>query len=364
MKNKKIAFIFPKDSSAIFNRKSEETFGGATVQMFMLAKEFSNYNDINISCLVVEFGHKDEEIINGLKIHNTFSKNDNLFLKIIKFHKAIQKIRPDVIVQHGLTIFSSLLAVYCKVFNIKFVYMFASDVEADGYYQTNHKKAILFKLLIDYSDILVTQNQYQHNKIISKYNRYADILYNGFPVNSSFNNKKDFILWVGRAEKLKQPEKFIKLASLNTNYKFVMICNKVVGQEDYFFNIDLLAKKIENLEFIPRVPFNEIEIYFKRAKIFINTSNYEGFPQAFIQATKNKVPIISLNVNPDNFITEYSCGIICDSKDIVMNQSIEALLSDSHKYDQISKNAYNYARKNHDIKKNARILYNMIFNKF
>ena len=37
MKYKKIAIIFPKDSSAIFDKKSTETFGGATVQMFLLA---------------------------------------------------------------------------------------------------------------------------------------------------------------------------------------------------------------------------------------------------------------------------------------------------------------------------------------
>lgn len=360
MKNKKIAFIFPKDSSAIFDKKSKETFGGATVQMFLLAKEFSNYGDIDVGCFVVEFGWKDEEVTNGLKIYNTFSKDDNLFIKIIKFHKAIRKVRPDVIVQHGLTIFSCLLAVYCKIFKNKFVYMFASDIEADGYYQTNHKKATLFKLLISFADTLITQNQYQHDKILDKYNRKTDILYNGFPFDNSFNDKKNFILWVGRAEKLKQPEKFIKLASLNTNYKFVMICNKVVRQEDYFFSIEQLAKKIENLEFIPHVPFSEIEVYFKKAKIFVNTSDYEGFPQSFIQAAKNKVPIISLNVNPDDFITKYICGVYCGGDEKLMNHSIRELMNDSHKYGLLSENAYQYAKKNHDIKKNVRYLYNLI----
>ncbi len=224
----KIAFIFPKNSSAIFDNKSKETFGGATIQIFLLAKEFRNYNSIDVSCLVVGSGRKDGEEINGLKVYNTFGKDDNLFTKIIKFHKAIYKVKPDIIVQHGLTIFSCLLAVYCKVFNIKFVYMFASDVEAEGYYQTNHKKAPLFKLLISYADILITQNQYQHDKILCSCNRKTDILYNGFPIEKSFGDMKEFILWVGRAEKLKQPEKFIQIASSNNSYRFVMICNKVV----------------------------------------------------------------------------------------------------------------------------------------
>jgi len=361
MVKKKIAIIFPKDSSAIFDKKSTETFGGATVQMFLLANEFSNYMDVEVSSLVTDFGQYDECTIEGLKLYKTFSKNDILLIKIIKFNKAIRKIKPDVIIQHGLTIFSSLLAVYCKVFRIKFVYMFASDVEADGYYQSTGKKALLFKLLIRYSDVLVTQNNQQYHNLLKKYQKHSEILLNGFPINELPDGVRDCILWVGRAEKLKNPSKFIESAALNFKYKFVMICAKVVGQEKYFNEIKYLAGAIKNLTFIPFVPFNEINIYFRRAKILVNTSNYEGFPQTFIQAAIDKVPIVSLNVNPDNFITKYKCGIVCNGNETFMTQSIQNLLSDPKQLNQLSTNAYKYARENHDIKKNTRMLYDLIF---
>ena len=360
-KNKRIAIIFPKDSSAIFDDKSTETFGGATVQMFLLANEFSNYEDIDVSCLVVNFGRKDGEVINGLKIYNTFSKKDNLFIKIIKFHKAIYKVKTGVIIQHGLTIFSCLLAVYCKVFGTKFVYMFASDVEADGCYQRTNKKALLFKLLVRCADVLITQNQYQYRKIFTDYSRKTNILYSGFPIKKLLNTNRDFILWIGRAEKLKNPLKFIDLASLNSDHKFVMVCNNSVGPEDYFNRMKYLADGVKNIEFIPYVPFSKINAYFRGAKLLVNTSDYEGFPQVFIQAAMNKVPIISLNVNPDNFITKYNCGVVCDGDELFMNQSIQNLLIDSQQLNQLSKNAYNYAREHHDIKKNTKTLYDSIF---
>ena len=300
-------------------------------------------------------------MIEGLKLHKTFNKNDNLLIKVIKFHRAIRKLRPDVIIQHGLTIFSSLLAVYCRGFRIKFVYMFASDVEADGYYQSTCKRALLFKLLIRYADVLVTQNNQQYYKILKKYRKKTKILFNGFPIKKLSNITRDYVLWVGRAEKLKNPLKFIESATFNSNYKIVMICTKVVGQEKYFNEIKHFADEIKNLNFIPFVPFSEIEIYFRSAKILVNTSDYEGFPQTFIQAAINKVPIISLNVNPDNFITKHKCGIVCDGNEAFMNQSIQNLLSDSQQLNQLSNNAYNYARENHDIKKNTKMLYDLIF---
>ena len=53
-KNKKVAIIFPKNSSAIFDSNSTETFGGATVQMFLFTKEFNNYLDLDVSSIGVD----------------------------------------------------------------------------------------------------------------------------------------------------------------------------------------------------------------------------------------------------------------------------------------------------------------------
>ena len=39
-----------------------------------------------------------------------------------------------------------------------------------------------------------------------------------------------------------------------------------------------------------------------KSKILINTSSFEGFPNTFVQAWANGVPVISLKVDPDNII--------------------------------------------------------------
>ena len=360
MKDKRIAIIFPKDSSAIFDKKSMETFGGATVQMFLFAKEFNNYLDLDVSSIVVDFGRKDGEVVNGLKIYNRFTKKTPLIRKIYKFHRVIQKVDPDVIIQHGLTIFSCLLAIYCKVFGIKFVYMFAHDAETGGYYQTNRKKAHLFKLLVSYADVLITQNKYQYNKIMTAYNKKTNILYNGFPIVKSFTDHREHILWVARCEKWKRPEKYVKLASSNNQYKFVMVCNEGSDQEHYS-HIRQLAHGVKNLDFLSHVPADEMDAIFQKSLILVNTSDDEGFPQVFIQAAMNKVPIVSLNVNPDSFITKYKCGVVCDGDEMFMGKSIQSLLNTSQKYAQLSINVYSYAIENHDINKNAKELYQLMF---
>ena len=99
----------------------------------------------------------------------------------------------------------------------------------------------------------------------------------------------------------------ISIAKKLPQYTFTIICPKASDQshEEY-----LELKKqfaIPNVKFIEFVPFEEIDDYFANAKLFINTSDDEGFPNTFIQARNNGTPVISFNVDPDNILRDLNC---------------------------------------------------------
>jgi len=98
------------------------------------------------------------------------------------------------------------------------------------------------------------------------------------------------------------------------------------------------------------VPFSEIDSFFQRAKVFVNTSDAEGFPNTFIQACEFGVPILSLNVNPDGFLDEYDCGISCEGDFERFLGSLGFMLTDN-KYIEMGKRGRTYVEQNHDIKK-------------
>lgn len=60
------------------------------------------------------------------------------------------------------------------------------------------------------------------------------------------------------------------------------------------------------------------------AKALINTSNYEGFPNIFLEAWATGVPVISLKVNPGNVIKRHGLGIYCAADLEKMKTSIES----------------------------------------
>jgi glycosyltransferase involved in cell wall biosynthesis len=177
----------------------------------------------------------------------------------------------------------------------------------------------------------------------------AVVVPNGHSLPALSQQERSIVLWVGRSHPVKRPGLFIELAEKVPNEHFVMICQRATGDQNYDALVSR-ANEVKNLEFIERVPFHEVETYFQRAKVLVNTSISEGFPNTFIQAGKWATPILTLNVNPDGFLDEYECGICCNDDFRRLTESLEFLLA-GNKYSEYGKNARKYVEQNHDIAK-------------
>ncbi len=355
MKKTKIAIIFPKDSEALFNKNSERTFGGASVQMYNIARELKSYKSFKTISLIPNYSEICFDENNFFNLVKAYSESNNLLKNFKDFFSTLNKVNPDIIIQHGLTLPSVFLAKYCNLRRKKFIYMFASDVEVEGLYQDSRKKNIFFKILLNNSYKLITQNKFQKKKLKELFGKDSFVLYNGFKFKKNSLKEKKHILWVGRCLKLKNPELFLEIAKENPKENFVMIAPKS-SQEDYYLYILKKAKLIKNLTFIPFVDFFEIDKYFNQAKIFLNTSDYEGFSQTFIQASMNSTPIVSLNSDPDGFLEKNECGFFANGDINLMKNQFKKLLEDKDLAKRMSKNAYNFAQENHDISKNVKKL--------
>ena len=341
---KTICFIAPK-AYPLFNPACDKVFGGAEVDLYYLATEFAKDLEYKVKFIVADYGQPDQEIIENTTLIKSLSFSKNIISDVIKIWNAMKKADCCYYFIKTTSMGTFLAALFCKLHKRAFIYRSAHSTHCDGSWIKKHPlKSIFYKWAVKNAKYIFTQNQ--SDSIALKNSLQADSisLPNGHRIKADSQTQKEYILWTGRSANFKQPEIFLKLAQANPQHKFVMICQKATNDSIYSKLKDK-ADTIENLTFVPRVPFHEINSYFSKAKVFVNTSTAEGYPNTFIQACLNATPILSLNVNPDMFLDKYNCGI-CTNNESGLSESLELILSN---YKLFSDAAFQYALDNHNI---------------
>jgi glycosyltransferase involved in cell wall biosynthesis len=128
-----------------------------------------------------------------------------------------------------------------------------------------------------------------------------------------------------------------------------MIAPMMPGGSDHFEAVRAQAAALGNVEHVGFVPFREVDAHFRRAKAYVLTSGFEGFPSTFVQAAKNGTPILSLDFNPDGFLDRHDCGGCARGDLDRLEEMLVRLLRDPAAWERQSRNAWRYARAHHEL---------------
>lgn len=361
-------------SYKLFHPEDERVlqFGGSEVQQYQLGKELLKDKNFEVSFIVGDFcgrQSKTERIRAeniDISLYKTVKCVKRIFLidsilDFWKLYKAMRKIEADIyIIRGGGSLAGKVAILLKKIFKKKFIYSSAHNRDSNGDFFKHHGRIInwLFRYALTHADKIICQHQNQREAFKKNLNIEARIIKTIYPIEdeSQIQNyeSREFILWVSRLEKWKQPEIFVKLTKEFPNEKFLLITNS--NTSDFKDNIG----RLYNLEIKEGVAFEGINDYFKKAKIFVNTSIQEGFPNTFVQAAKNKTPIISLNINPEEMLEKYEIGRCANGDLQKFTDDLKEILNNEKLWQEMSENAYHYAKENHDIHKIME-KYKMIF---
>lgn len=357
----KICFIQHR-AYELFNPTVKTQFGGAEVQMYLHAKELAKNKDFDIRFIVADYGQPKIENIENVLLFKSSSFNENIWQQAISFFKIFRKTDADVYVQMTLTRFSFLIALLCRLKRKKFIYIISHDNDIDGrILKTNYLLQKLSLLVFLFSSKIVAQNIYQY-ELLKKYQITSEIIMSSLETNTSTSTNKEYHLWIARAESWKKPELFFKLAKLNPNEKFKMVCPPFSEVDTvYYKKIIEQSKGINNVEFIGNyIGFNQLDNLFLKAKTFINTSEKEGFPTTFIHACKNGIPILSLSINPNSLFNEHHIGFYCQNNENEMQLKFMELNNNKKTYDICVANCKEYFNAYHNISNNSDKLLQLI----
>ena len=262
----------------------------------------------------------------------------------------------DLYVVPGNHHMSAVMAFYCRVRKKKYVFLSGSDYDYSPDYKLSpnaidiYGEAYYEKVFaIEGSDLHIVQSPQQAKLLEAGYGRSGVVIRNPIDLSSSRprSSNPDTILWVGKTdERVKRPSWFFSLARRLPEQKFVAIMNKY--DEESFAACLETARSLPNLTLIEKVPFEEVEKYFAEARLFVNTSVFEGFPNTFLQAAKYGVPIIASDVDPAGMLSQHGCGVTCGGDFEILVQSVQRILADERLYSATCQAVLVYVKTQHD----------------
>lgn len=351
---KKTVFFFCEGIDNVLSGSSK--VAGIQVQMSFWARTFVNHG-----WKVVSFSDcKDAFSVEGINfIKKTTSKLlSKLHLEIIQnlldCLRCI-KIKPEIVIVRGASRSYYFLSRLCRKKVITLLYFGASDSdfvpgkEIIGGSSMNRK---LYQKSIRLIDFFITQNKAQYDSLKQNYGKESQIIPNiWIPSQNKFLEKKYDAVWISNLWSVKRAEWFVELAKHFPNFQFAIVGG--VSHKNYYDNIERQASEISNLSFMGAQPFEIVNFILSESRLLVCTSEFEGFPNTFLQAWAQSVPIVS-TVNPSSVLTDYNLGVVVDSEESLHSKT-KLLLNDAELYNRLVKNIEAYFLEHHSA--------NMAFNK-
>ncbi len=280
------------------------------------------------------------------------------------------RINADIYMMPGNNYTAGELAYYCRARGKKYVFLAGSDPDYDPAFRLDLGAMGLYSVpnylrvyAIESATAHIAQNARQVATLKNVYGRDAVLIRNPLDLTPAFprNPAAQTILWVGSSDdRVRRPSRMLDLAERLPEYQFVMVMVPLIAETDRA--CWARARALPNVTMFGRTPFAEIERFFADAKLFVNTSVFEGFPNTFLQAAKYGVPIVTLKVDPGEMLSQHGCGIASGDDLERLSETVRRMMTDAELYARASAACQRYVRAYHD---QERIIpqYEQVFNR-
>jgi glycosyltransferase involved in cell wall biosynthesis len=307
----KILFL-SSHAHLVLDESSTLTSGGAELQVALLARSLAARGH---EAVVAggDTGQGDGITLQGVRIRNAgkfhTGRIGEMIVSIPRVFRVLREEKPDWVVVMGWTAWLFLLWMWRPILRYRLDYICALDTEVNGEYRRAHPLfGALFEFALRRCDArhAITRDQlahYQRRGMDASFYRYLLV---PRPPGERAPKDTDF-LWVSRCVPMKRPELFLDLAAALPDRSFQMICP---AQDPVLFGkVVARAAALPNMRFIESVPYSQVQHFYDRARVFVNTSEWEGWPNSFIQAGLGRAALLSLAVNPDDIFGAFRPGI-------------------------------------------------------
>jgi glycosyltransferase involved in cell wall biosynthesis len=298
-----VCFVAPTTWPILSGNVDIPVVGGAEVQQSFIAPALAQ-RGYRVSMICSDYGQPDESVVNGVTVYKTCKPDAGIpvlrFLhpRLTSMWSTLKRVDADVYYNRTASVTTAVTAEFCRMHGRHSIYAGASDVDfvpgqEDIRFGRDKK---IFQHGVRRVDKVLVQNEAQRKTLAEHYGREGVLVPNCYaPPPGARADRAGYVLWVATVRPSKRPELLLELARRLPHHRFVVIGGSDPdrrGMEYHAAKRDAAAK-LPNGAFRGFVPFAQADRVFDGARVVVNTSLYEGFPNTFLQAWARGVPTVA-----------------------------------------------------------------------
>lgn len=367
----KLCFLSPL-GYGLYRPDAGLRFGGAELQFFLLARHLAAEADVEVVVLTTVESDPGVEVRGPLTLvkrrarhrlarHRTLRAGTLLRASwdyataLRDMYRLLRDLDADVYLHSGAGVEVGAYAVIARLLRRRFVYVVASEADVrDPCGLVTGALRRLYPLGLRLADAVVCRTRDQQAWLRRRYGRASALIKTGHPTAAVLDQPRSGILWVGRVHPLKQPHHFLDVAEQLGAEPCVMAAMHDPAHEELWRSVRRRASELANVTLCENVPWREVGALFARAKLLVNTSTYEGFPNTFVEAGMHGTPIVSLAVDPDRVLAEHGIGRCAGGSLERLVAEVRTLCRSEPSRAACARRARAYAVEHHDIQHAAR----------
>lgn len=349
----KICFLGYDNLPVLAREYNHLGVGGEQVQQTLLAKAFKRLGH-DVSMVVYDYGQPDRARWDGVTTYKAFPPKSGI--PVFRFYhprwtgtwEALRRADADVYYTSCAGAQLGLLAMFCNKQKRRFVFRAAhdNDCEPDQLLIQYWRDRKLYEYGLRRANGILVQSEQQRHAMLANYglpSRVAEMLVD--PPRPQPERDID-VLWVNNIRPFKRPDLYLALARKLPHLRFHMVGGSQPGYEALYEEVREEAKALPNFVFHGPVPYHEVGPLYARARIFVNTSDSEGFPNSYLQAWMHGTPVVAF-FDPDGIIARHRLGASVDSLDR-MSEQVSLLHTQSDRWKELSASCEHYMNSVHD----------------
>lgn len=312
---------------------------GEPVQHTLLARALAR-RGYEVSMVTADGGQPDGATWDGVTIFKAYAPQAGLpLLRFVHprwtgLWAALSRADADVYYSSCAGGLAGQVAMFCARRGKRYVFRVASDSDClpdaliiKRWYWRDKR---LYQYALKQADAVLAQSVRQQELLLNNFGRrstLAPLMGNTSGTNLDFDRRDIDALWVSNIRQLKRPDILFDLAAQLPPVSFHLVGGVVPGERPLFDEVQARVRTARNVTFHGPLAYDNANALYARARVFVNTSDMEGFPNTYLQAWASGTPVVAF-FDPDGLIAEHGLGIAVRSRE-EMIAAIRTLLHDA-----------------------------------